>query len=138
MNRFLLLLTVAAFSVFGQGMPSSHATVLIAENCCNECNSCEKSCREYATTYLNNLGPDKPNHRACIKLCHDCADICGTCCRISARGGPLEASICASCAEACEKCAAQCGKNKGHKTCEEYAEQCLKCAKACREKASSK
>lgn len=135
---FMLLFAVAV-SVIGLGVSVAGAEdAKKSDPCCNECKECEKSCLGCADACLNELAAGKADRKNCVKLCLDCADICGACSKIAARGGPLEATIAAACAEACEKCAAECEKHKDDKTCQACAEQCKKCAKECKEQAKKK
>jgi hypothetical protein len=132
MSRVLLL--VFALSVAGLGMSAKAEDAKKGDACCDECKACEKTCLACADACLN----EKGDRKACIKLCLDCADVCGACSRIAARKGPLEPTIATACADACEKCAAECAKHKDDKTCQACAEQCKKCAKECKEQAQKK
>ncbi|MGV3606106.1 MAG: four-helix bundle copper-binding protein [Planctomycetaceae bacterium] len=132
MNRILLTLTVVIASAMGLGGPMANAASEKGDACAIQCKDCERTCLACVDACLDELA-GKADRKKCIKLCLDCADICGACSKIAARGGPLEATISAACAEACEKCAAECEKHKEDKACQACAEQCKKCAKECKE-----
>jgi hypothetical protein len=129
MSRVLLL--AFALMVAGLGVSAKAEDARKGDACCDECKACEKACLACADECLKETSKTD-DRRACIKLCLDCADICGACARIAARNGPLEPTIAAACAQACEKCAAECQKHKDDKTCQACAAQCKKCAKECK------
>ena len=132
MNRILLTLMVVIASAMGLSGPMANAASEKGDACAIQCKDCERTCLACVDACLDELA-GKADRKKCIKLCLDCADICGACSKIAARGGPLEATISAACAEACEKCAAECEKHKEDKACQACAEQCKKCAKECKE-----
>lgn len=137
MSRILFTLMVAAVSVAGIGGQMTNAADAKADSCCIQCKDCERTCLACVDACLDELA-GKADRKNCIKLCLDCADICGVCSKIAARGGPLEATIAVACADACEKCAAECEKHKDDKACQACAEQCKKCAKECKEQGKKK
>lgn len=132
MNRRSFLGVVPAVMVAG-GVTGAADTKHEHDDCCMECDNCEMSCLACVDACL-----EEENRKPCIKLCLDCADICGVCAKIGGRNGPMEAIIAAACAEACEKCAEECAKHKDDKLCQACAEQCRKCAKECRTQAKKK
>lgn len=136
MNRYGMFLAFALASAGAVNLLSAGpAPADKEEDCCAECTSCERTCLACASDCLQELAAGKTDRKECIRLCTDCADICGACSRISSRGGPMEAVIAATCAEACEKCAQECAKHKDDKSCQLCAERCLACAKGCKAKA---
>ncbi len=125
-----ILCAAVALLVIGAGLVGAEDGKV--DPCCLECRTCQSMCQMCAADCLDELAKGDASRKDCIKLCQDCADICGACANIGSRKGPLEANIAVLCAEACEKCAAECGKHKDDKTCQACAEQCRKCAKECR------
>ena len=121
-----------AMSVLGAGITSAEDGMI--DPCVKECRHCQTLCQACAASCLEELSQDG-GRKACIKLCQDCADICGACANIGSRSGPLEAHIAAACAEACERCAAECGKHKDDKSCQACADQCKRCAQECKNQA---
>lgn len=138
MNRILFTVAVAAVSMSGIGGQIEIAAEAKLDSCCIQCMECEKMCLACVDACLEELAAGESDRKDCIKLCLDCADICGACSKIAARGGPLEATIAATCADACEKCAVECEKHKDDKLCQACAAQCRKCAKECRERGMQK
>jgi hypothetical protein len=88
--------------------------VLICENCASEC-------------------LDEPNVAdmvLCIKLDHDCADLCMQAARLLQRGSEISHEYLVLCEDICRLCAAECGKHQ-HQHCQQCAEACVVCADAC-------
>lgn len=112
---------------------SASAEEKSGEVCCAECCDCVESCLACVDSCLNEAG-----RAACIKLCLDCADVCDACMKVSARKGPMAAALMALCADAGDRCAAECEKHKDDEACKKCAEQCRACAKRCRALAKSK
>jgi hypothetical protein len=81
---------------------------------------------------LDLMAKGKTGLSDCIALCMDCAETCGLCDRVQARGGPMAAVIQAACAKVCTACAEDCEKHAAvdpvMKAC---AEACRACAKDC-------
>ena len=66
----------------------------------------------------------------CIRLCLDCADVCGATVRVSSRQAESDASFTRRLLEACAAVCKSCGEE-----CERHAqmhEHCRVCAEACR------
>lgn len=68
---------------------------------------------------------------ACIKLCRDCADVCGLCTQFMARDSDHAANACSLCAKICQACADECAKHKMDH-CKACAAICQKCADECK------
>ncbi len=68
---------------------------------------------------------------ACIKLCRDCADVCGLCTQFMARDSDHVANACSLCAKICQACADECAKHKMDH-CKACAAICQKCADECK------
>lgn len=98
------------------------------DDCVRKCNECRAACLACVDHCLGLKGEED-----CVRTCLDCADICGTCGSISARKGPMASVIARACAEACEKCAAECGD--GDEVMKACAEKCRACAEACKAEA---
>lgn len=76
----------------------------------------------------------------CIKLwlCRDCADLCALCTQFMFRNSEFHAHLCGVCAEACDRCAAECEKHDHDEHCKRCAAACLRCAESCRQMAVAK
>ncbi|MCS6851234.1 MAG: four-helix bundle copper-binding protein [Gemmataceae bacterium] len=101
--------------------------------CCPQCGNCRAACLACVAACLNESG-----RAECIRLCLDCADICGTCEAVASRKGPMAKALMAICAEACTKCAAECEKHREDPACKRCAEACRACAKECQQGAKAK
>lgn len=72
----------------------------------------------------------------CIRLNHDCADICATTAAVFARAGhrdePTLEALLEACAAACRACGEECARHADqHEHCRICAEVCRRCAEAC-------
>jgi len=73
----------------------------------------------------------------CIRLCLDCADICGATGRVVSRQTEYDANvtraILQACEQACRSCGEECAKHGEHgmEHCAVCAEQCRRCEQAC-------
>ncbi len=123
MGGTTLLAGVAAFS--GTARADDNKAV---DTCCGDCADCRTTCLTCVAACL-----DEGGRKECINLCLDCADICGACDAIAARKGPMASAMMAICAEACDKCAAECEKHKDDPACLACAEACRACAQKCRD-----
>jgi hypothetical protein len=74
---------------------------------------------------------------ASIRLCHECAPVCGVCASMLSSNSQFAHELCAVCADICEACAAECGKHKHVETMRKSAEACTRCATACKEVAKA-
>jgi hypothetical protein len=69
----------------------------------------------------------------CIRLCHDCAEICVLAAQWMGRISLLSVQICRLCAEVCDMCAETCEQHKTHHAlCGPCAQECRRCAELCR------
>lgn len=136
MNRRTTIMSILAGAAV---LLAGHSAVSLAnandspEACCEECGTCRTTCLECVDACLKEGGREQ-----CVRLCLDCADICVACDNLVARKSPLAPAIMAVCAEACQKCAAECAKHKGDTACKACADSCERCAKKCLEAAAAK
>ena len=91
-------------------------------------NDCAEACTADADA---NLGERNVAEMVrCIRLCLDCADVCGATVGVASRQTEPDASFTAPLLEACEAVCKSCGEE-----CERHAqmhEHCRVCAEACR------
>ncbi|HXW34610.1 MAG TPA: four-helix bundle copper-binding protein [Acidimicrobiales bacterium] len=77
----------------------------------------------------------------CIRLCLNCADICGTTARVLSRQSGSDADLTKSLLMTCESisnlCGGECERHAHHEHCRICAEACRRCEKACRELVSA-
>ncbi len=101
--------------------------------CAKACADCQRECDSCASHCAHLVAEGKKEHMKTLGTCADCASICSTAARITARGGPFSGTICEACAKACAACGAACdqvgGDDEHMKRC---AEECRRCEKACR------
>jgi len=90
-------------------------------NCALACENCVAACLSEEDVTM--MVP-------CIKLNHDCADICLLAARLLQRDSDIALQYLLLCEEACRNCAAECGKHQ-HDHCQQCAEVCNTCAEAC-------
>ena len=67
-----------------------------------------------------------------IRLCHECAPVCGVCVALLSGNSRFAHQLCGVCADICEACALECGKHKHVETMRRCAEACVHCAMTCR------
>lgn len=92
-------------------------------NCAIACENCASSCLEEEN--VNMLA-------RCIKLDHDCTEICNLAINYLVRSSENTNSIIELCANICAQCAEECEKHD-HDHCTECAEACRNCEESCRE-----
>ncbi len=102
-------------------------------DCAKACNDCQRECDSCARHCAGLVADGKKDHMTTLGTCTDCAEICSAAARITARQGPMSATVCEACAKACDSCGAACDKFKEDEHMKRCAETCAKCAKACRE-----
>ena len=115
-------------------MASSAASNPTVEQCIEKCLQCVRWC---SASVEESLTHDPTSMAECIRLCHECAPLCGVCVTLLSGNSQFEYSLCAICADMCEACANECGKYPNMETMRECAEACRRCAKTCREVAKS-
>lgn len=99
-----------------------------------ECLQCLRWCSACVDEGLTH---DPSTMAESIRLCHECAPICGDCAILLSGNSRFAHQLCGVCADVCDACAAECGKHNHVETMRRCAETCLRCAKACREVANS-
>jgi Domain of Unknown Function (DUF326) len=102
--------------------------------CIDECSACETSCTACADANL--AEEDVVDLRKCIRLCLDCADVCGATGRLLTRQTEYVAATArahvSSCRELCAACAEECERHaQHHEHCRICAEECRRCEEAC-------
>ena len=113
--------------------PHSHFDVIAA--CLTSCFETEHICATCADACL---GEEKVAAlRQCIRLNHDCADLCGATGRLIARQAQPDAQLwrltLEACIQACRSCAAECARHeKEHEHCRICKESCERTERACR------
>lgn len=102
------------------------------QTCIDACMKCLQACEECLTLCLNEQ--DVNNRVNCIKMLHDCIDICVLSIQFMSRGSQHAEHICKECAEICDACAKECEMFKDNH-CVKCAEICRACAQECRKMA---
>jgi hypothetical protein len=105
-----------------------HACLNACLECAAACNTCADACSAEADPALL---------VRCIRLNHDCSDLCAAVSRILGRQSEPSQSIVQAaidaCAKACAECAEECERHAAHmKHCEICADMCRTCADACK------
>jgi Domain of Unknown Function (DUF326) len=99
-----------------------------------ECLQCLRWCSACVDEGLTH---DPSTMTESIRLCHECAPICGDCAILLSGNSRFAHQLCGVCADICDACADECGKHNHVETMRKCAEACRRCAKACREVAQS-
>jgi Domain of Unknown Function (DUF326) len=95
-------------------------------DCMNSCASCYHHCGHL-------LSEGEKDHAKTMVLCNDCAEVCSTAAKLTARHSPFASVICEACAKTCDECGAACAKHPQDEHMSECAKACQECATACRE-----
>jgi hypothetical protein len=103
------------------------------DECAKACTECQVVCQSCFSHCGTLVSKGETQHQSTMRYCVDCGDICAIAANISARRGPLAATICEACAQACEQCAKVCERFSNDEHMKRCAEECRQCAKACRE-----
>jgi hypothetical protein len=101
--------------------------------CAKACLDCQKDCDSCFHHCAHLLADGKKDHAKTMHLCVDCAELCSTAGKLSARNSPLAVTACEACAKACDQCAAACEKFPDDAHMKMCAKSCRDCAKECRE-----
>ncbi|MGC4007098.1 MAG: four-helix bundle copper-binding protein [Pirellulales bacterium] len=112
---------------------AGHAMGGPMEACAKACADCMLECQSCRAHCEGLVAGGKKEHVATMKLCGDCAEICGAAAGIVSRGGPLSALICEACAKACDECGKACAQFPDDDHMKQCADACKKCATACRD-----
>ena len=112
-------------------MAASNPLADRATEACLQCVHWCSACVDEGLTH------DPASMAASIRLCHECAPVCGVCATLLSGNSQFAHELCSVCADICEACAAECGKHKNSETMRKSAEACIRCAAACREVAKA-
>jgi uncharacterized protein DUF326 len=111
-------------------MANATASNPLIERAIEDCLQCVRWCSACVDEAL----VDDPSMMAAsIRLCHECAPVCGVCATLLSGNSRFAHQLCGVCADICEACASECGKHKHVEIMRRCAEACLDCATACRE-----
>jgi Domain of Unknown Function (DUF326) len=102
--------------------------------CIEECFACVVACTSCADADL--AEEDVEDLRHCIRLCLDCADVCGATGQVLTRQTSpeprLTRTLLEACLQACRLCAEECERHAAHhEHCRLCAETCRRCEQAC-------
>ncbi len=78
--------------------------------CAKACADCSNSCASCYHHCVGLLAAGKKEHARTMILCNDCAEVCSTAAKLSARQSPFSAMVCETCAKTCDECGAACAK----------------------------
>jgi hypothetical protein len=120
-------------------MATTTASNPIIERAIEDCLQCLRwcsACVDAALTHAT-LTNDPSSMEDSIRLCHECAPVCGICATLLSENSRFAQQLCSVCADICDACAAECGKHLHVEAMRRSAEACQRCAKACREVAQS-
>ena len=97
---------------------------------------CAQACTADADDDLSE--PNVAEMVKCIRLCLDCADICGTTAGVTSRQTDYDANITRplleACVAACKSCGDECEQHAMmHAHCRVCAQACRRCEQACRD-----
>src|SRR5262249_16426057 len=67
-------------------------------DCARACASCAFQCETCFTHCAKLVAEGKKEHLRTLRLCNDCGDICALAGKVVSRQGPLQVTICESCA----------------------------------------
>jgi hypothetical protein len=112
-------------------MTASNPTI---ERAIEECLQCLRWC---SACVDEGLTADPSMMAESVRLCHECAPLCGVCATLLAGNSRFAHQLCGVCADICDACAAECGKHNHDETMRKCAETCIRCARTCREVAKS-
>lgn len=114
------------------------------QQCIEACFACVSICDRCSDEMT---GMDADNHmdhrdkdlmQVCIRLCHDCADMCTLSARWMSRHSSSADMLYQLCADICVRCAEACERHTSHHAlCGDCAVECRRCAELCRELANA-
>ena len=120
-----------------QTHPSPEVTALsdIAD-CIDALQECVQTCTSCADADLSESDPQMMVR--CVRLNHDCADICAATARVLSRPSMVAPEIwlaqLQACVTACHACAEECEKHaQHHDHCRLCAEACRQCIQSCKD-----
>lgn len=91
-------------------------------NCALTCEMCLSECLKES---------DVKKMAECIRLDHDCADLCNQAAMLLQRESRIAHQYLFLCEEICRMCAEECSKHAHMDHCRICAEACLQCAEVC-------
>jgi hypothetical protein len=96
---------------------------------------CLQACIADADSDLREYAPELVK---CIRLCLDCADVCGATLGVTSRQTEYDATVgkllLQACAAVCKSCGDECERHAQiHAHCRVCAEACRRCEQACRQ-----
>lgn len=115
-----------------QGNAMLMSMKMTMKDCIDLCWASHVICLETATGIM--VG-DRGNTQLAAMLT-DCAEICQATASSMIRPSALHGVLCAACAEACDRCAAECEKQRGSDMLARCVVSCRRCAVACRHMAA--
>jgi len=102
--------------------------------CIEACVRCAEACEQCGSACLEEERVDHMTE--CIRLDHDCSEMCWIAVGFLSRGSPFAHEICRVCAEICEACGGECRKHNAEH-CQRCADACEQCANECRRMAEA-
>jgi hypothetical protein len=115
-------------------MTNTTASKPLIERAIEECLQCLRWC---SACVDEGLADNPAMMAASIRLCHECAPVCGVCATLLSGNSRFAPQLCGVCADICEACASECGQHKHVETMRRCAEACDRCAITCREVAKT-
>lgn len=103
------------------------------EECAKVCAECQVACDKNFHHCFTLVEGGKKEHAKAMHLSIDCAELCATAARLTARHSDLAVPACEACAKACDACAAECDKFGSMPEMKACADSCKRCAASCRE-----
>ncbi len=96
--------------------------------CLRACSECAAACLQCVADCSNKGQTETLAH--CIALNRECANLCRQAITAITLGSVHIDSVCAQCAQACLRCAAECAKH-AFEHCQQCTQSCLRCAATC-------
>jgi hypothetical protein len=96
---------------------------------------CAQACTADADANLSES--DLADMVRCIRLCLNCADVCGAAARVTSRPAQYEAAVTVpllqACVASCKSCGDECERHAHMRHCRVCGEACRRCEQACRD-----
>jgi hypothetical protein len=102
------------------------------KKCAKLCADCVLACETNYQHCTALVIKGQKEHAKAMQLSLDCAEVCTTSARLSARMSPLALISAEASAKACDLCATECEKFKTHQVMFDCAQACRQCAAECR------
>lgn len=110
-------------------MPMTTVSNSTIEQGIQECLECLRWCSACVDEGLTH---DPSGMAGSIRLCHECAPICGICATLLSGNSLFAHQLCGVCADICDACATECEKHKDSEIMRKSAEACRRCEKTLR------